>query len=99
MGRGPTTRRSYSGGIGSFELRTLCASEPPLWSARDPPILRASGSIYRIRDTTGDDLGTLQHPAPNLKAGDVVILTDGREAVGTARVEVPALGRRLRCSR
>ena len=44
--------------------------------------------IYRLHDTTGDDLGTLEHPAPNLEPGDVVILTDGREAVVTTRVEV-----------
>ena len=33
-------------------------------------------------------LGLLEHPAPNLEPGDVVILTDGREALVTARVEV-----------
>lgn len=42
--------------------------------------------IYRLHDTTGDDLGTLEHPAPNV-AGDVVVLEDGREALVTARVE------------
>jgi hypothetical protein len=45
-------------------------------------------SIYRLHDTTGDDLGLLEHPAPNLEPGDVVVLADGREAVVTARVEV-----------
>jgi hypothetical protein len=44
-------------------------------------------SIYRLRDTTGDDLGLLEHPAPNLEPGDVVVVADGREAVVTARVE------------
>jgi hypothetical protein len=44
-------------------------------------------SIYRLRDTTGDDLGLLEHPAPNLEPGDVVVIADGREAVVTARVE------------
>jgi hypothetical protein len=43
--------------------------------------------IYRLHDTTGDDLGLLEHPAPNLEAGDVVVLDDGREALVTARVE------------
>jgi hypothetical protein len=42
---------------------------------------------YRLHDTTGDDLGTLDHPAPNLEPGDVVVLADGREAIVTARVE------------
>ena len=44
-------------------------------------------SIYRVHDTTGDDLGLLEHPAPNLEPGDVVVLADGREGVVTARVE------------
>jgi len=44
-------------------------------------------SIYRIHDTTGEDLGLLEHPAPNLEPGDVVVLADGREGVVTARVE------------
>ena len=42
---------------------------------------------YRLRDTTGDDLGLLEHPAPNLEPGDVVALADGREALVTARVD------------
>jgi hypothetical protein len=44
-------------------------------------------SIYRLHDTTGDDLGLLEHPARNLEPGDVVVLADGREPVVTARVE------------
>ena len=43
--------------------------------------------IYRLHDTTGDDLGLLEHPAPNLEPGDAVVVADGREAVVTARVE------------
>ena len=43
--------------------------------------------IYRLHDITGDDLGLLEHPAPNLEPGDVVVLADGRDAVMTARVE------------
>ena len=42
--------------------------------------------IHRLHDTTGDDLGLIEHPAPNVEAGDVVVLEDGREAVVTARV-------------
>ncbi len=42
---------------------------------------------YRVHDTTGDDLGTIEHPAPNVEPGNVVILTDGHEALVTARVE------------
>jgi hypothetical protein len=36
---------------------------------------------------TGDDIGLLEHPAPNLEPGDVVVLADGRDALVTARVE------------
>jgi hypothetical protein len=43
--------------------------------------------IYRLRDTAGDELGLLEHPAPNLEPGDVVVVADGREAIVTARVE------------
>jgi hypothetical protein len=43
--------------------------------------------IYRLHDTTGDDLGLIEHPAPNVEPGDVVMLDDGREALVTARVE------------
>lgn len=43
--------------------------------------------LYRVHDTTGDDLGTVEHPAPNVEPGDVVVLTDEREAIVTARVE------------
>ena len=42
---------------------------------------------YRLHDTTGDDLGLLEHPAPNLEAGDVVFIPDGRETLVTSRVE------------
>ncbi len=41
----------------------------------------------RVRDTTGDDLGLIEHPAPNVEPGDVVVLEDGREALVTACVE------------
>jgi len=44
-------------------------------------------AIYRLQDTTGDDLGLLEHPAPNLEPGDVVVVADGREAIVPARVE------------
>jgi hypothetical protein len=43
--------------------------------------------IYPLHDTTGDDLGLLEHPAPNLEPGDVLVVADGREAIVTARVE------------
>jgi hypothetical protein len=43
--------------------------------------------IYHLHDTTGDDLGLLEHFAPNLEPGDVLVLGDGRETVVTARVE------------
>lgn len=40
-----------------------------------------------VRDTTGEDLGLLEHPAPNVESGDVVMLADGREALVTATLE------------
>jgi hypothetical protein len=42
---------------------------------------------YRVHSTTGDDLGVIVHPAPNVEPGDVVELPDGREAIVSARVE------------
>lgn len=44
--------------------------------------------IYRVHDTTGDDLGLVEHFAPNLEPGDVVVLADGCEALVTARFEL-----------
>ena len=44
-------------------------------------------ATYRLRDATGDDLGVIEHPAPNVEAGDVVMLPDGREALVSARIE------------
>jgi len=48
---------------------------------------RAAVPTYRVHDHTGDDLGLLEHPAPNVEPGDIVVLADGREALVTARVE------------
>ena len=45
--------------------------------------------VYRVHDTAGDDLGTILHAATNVEPGDIVFLTDGREALVTARVETP----------
>jgi hypothetical protein len=42
---------------------------------------------YHLHDTTGDDLGVIEHPASNVEPGDVLLLDDGREAVVTCRVE------------
>jgi hypothetical protein len=52
--------------------------------------------IYRLHDTSGADLGLLEHPAPNLEPGDVVLVADGREAIVTARVEAePGWGQQV----
>ena len=48
--------------------------------------------VYRVHDTTGEDAGTLLHPAPNLEPGDLVVLEDGREALVTSRVETDGSG-------
>lgn len=50
------------------------------------PARSVTVSTYRVRDTTGDDLGLVEHPAPNVEPDDVVTLADGREALVTARV-------------
>jgi len=47
---------------------------------------------YRLHDTTGDDVGLLEHPAPNFEPGDVVVVADRREAIVTARVEAEPVG-------
>lgn len=47
---------------------------------------------YRLHDTTGDDLGCIEHPAPNVEPGDVLVFSDGRDAVVTARVETRGVG-------
>jgi hypothetical protein len=66
--------------------RPPCDKYAPFRVASDRPILSAV-AIYRLQDTTGDDLGLLEHPARNVEPGDVVMLADGREAIVTARVE------------
>jgi hypothetical protein len=64
------------------------AGGPALLAAsRESVDTRCTVPIYRLHDTTDDDLGTLEHPAPNVEPGDVVVLEDGREALVTARVE------------
>ena len=47
---------------------------------------------YGVHDTSGDDLGVIEHPAPNVEPGDVVVLDDGREALVTALVETDGRG-------
>jgi hypothetical protein len=42
---------------------------------------------YRLYSTAGDDLGVIEHPAPNLEPGDVVQLPDGHDGIVSARVE------------
>jgi hypothetical protein len=58
-----------------------------LAARRESVDTRRTVPIYRLHDTTGDDLGVIEHPAPNVEPGDVVMLQDGREALVTARVE------------
>ena len=43
--------------------------------------------LYRLRDSSANDLGLLRHPVPNLEPGDVVLLDDGRQAIVTVRNE------------
>jgi hypothetical protein len=44
--------------------------------------------VYRLRDDeSGQDLGILEHPAPNVDVGDIVLLADNHEAIVTARAD------------
>jgi hypothetical protein len=44
--------------------------------------------VYRLRDDeSGEDIGILEHPAPNVDVGDILLLADNREAIVTARVD------------
>jgi hypothetical protein len=36
---------------------------------------------------SGNDLGLIEHPAPNVEPGDVGVLADSREVLVSARVE------------
>ena len=44
--------------------------------------------LYRLQDTSGDDLGVLDHPSTTVEPGDVVQLPDGRAVVVTSRTEM-----------
>jgi len=50
---------------------------------RAPPRFSAalSAPTYRLHDTTGEDRGLIEHPAPNVEPGDVVMLPHRREAL------------------
>ena len=85
-------RELEAGGLSRcLHLRALELGYGPILTGdlRVPETSRYSAhmSIYRVHDTTGEDLGLLEHPAPNLEPDDVVVLADGREGVVTARVE------------
>ena len=63
---------------------------PPKSGSWSDALRRRLGSLvptYRLHDTTGEGLGLIEHPAPNVEPGDVVMLPDGRVALVTARVE------------
>lgn len=57
------------------------------WPPRVLGRYREAVPQYRLHDHTGDEVGLVEHPAPNLEPGDVLILEDGREALVTARIE------------
>ena len=40
--------------------------------ASRPHLLTSQGPVptYRLHDTTGDDVGLIEHPAPNVEPGD-----------------------------
>lgn len=45
---------------------------------------------YSLHDTEGNDLGTIEHPAPNLEAGDPVTTEDGTHWRVVRYVPAPA---------
>jgi hypothetical protein len=72
--------------------KRLRRARPTSLRASRPSRTERAGSgvsvpTYRVHDHAGDDLGVIQHPAPNLEPGDIVVLPGGREALVTARVE------------
>ena len=57
---------------------------PPTSGSWSDALHRRLGSLvptYRLHDTTGEGLGLMEHAAPNVDPGDVVMLPDGREAL------------------
>ena len=53
---------------------------PPKSGSWSDALRRRLGSLvptYRLHDTTGEGLGLIEHPAPNVEPGDVVMLPDG----------------------
>ena len=78
-------------GMRSFRYLPNGALRPQLckvssWGAES---VRACMPLYRLHDTNADDLGLVGHPAPNVVPGDVVILDERRDALVTARVDMP----------
>jgi hypothetical protein len=53
----------------------------------DDCLQHSADPTYRLHDTSDDELGFLEHPAPNVEPADVVMLPGGREALVMARVE------------
>ena len=46
---------------------------------------------YRLHDTEGNDLGAIEHPAPNLEPGDTVTTEDGTRWRVVRYVPAPAV--------
>jgi hypothetical protein len=70
--------------VRKFGLSSPCAGFPSLITGQEQTLqgpsedrqrvdTRRTVPICRLHDTTGEDLGTLEHPAPNLEPGDVVV--------------------------
>jgi hypothetical protein len=43
---------------------------------------------YHLYDAVGGSVGRIEHPAPNLEPGDLLLLEDGSEAVVTTRIDL-----------
>jgi len=68
-------------------MNVSTAGEGAARAAKDPATLRRSVMHTYQLVGAGGYTGLLEQPSPHLKAGDVIVLADGREALVTVRME------------
>jgi hypothetical protein len=83
----PETKEEHYVGLTSVAARRLAHDIEREADAIDATTWVLAVPTYRLHAHDGDDLGLLEHPAPNVEPGDVVLLADGREALVTTRIE------------
>jgi len=75
--------------LSSSSLQAAIDSVHTFGSAREITIL-GPDAVQNLRSPACSAYrthGLLEHPAPNIEPGDVVVVADGRAAIVTARVE------------